>query len=288
MDVGMTLPSGVTPGVFAKHAEDAGLESVWTGDHLISVVPRLDSMLVLAQAAGATTRLRVGFGVLILALRQVVWAAKQIASLQQLSGDRVVLGVGTGGAVHGDAAWRAVGVPFSERTKHTYASLALLPDLIAGRAADVDGTSVTLAPGATVPPILIGGGLPAMRRAAVHGFGWYPAFLPPGDLAAGIRELADRSERQPEVTAQVAMGLGGGVDLDAQVRMLTGYGMSEEYARSGLLAGDRDQAAEHLDALFAAGATRVVGLPFGGDWREQADLLADAARLVAGAGTGRR
>ncbi|MGB3437285.1 MAG: LLM class flavin-dependent oxidoreductase [Actinophytocola sp.] len=284
----MTLPSGVAPGVFAKHAEDAGLESVWTGDHLISVVPRLDSMMVLAQAAGATTRLRVGFGVLILALRQVVWAAKQIASLQELSGDRVVLGVGTGGVVHGDAGWRAVGVPFAERTGRTYAALAVLPDLVAGRTTDVDGTSVTLAPGATVPPILIGGGLPAMRRAAAHGFGWYPAFLPPDDLAAGIGEFTERAGHRPEVTAQVAIGLGSGVDLDARVRMLTGYGMSEEYARAGLLAGHPDQAAEHLAALFAAGATRVVGLPFGGDWRAQADLLAETARLVAGASTGRR
>lgn len=278
MDVGMTLPSGVTPGVFARHAEVVGLESVWTGDHLISVAPRLDSMLVLAQAAGATTRLRVGFGVLILALRQVVWAAKQIASLQRLSGDRVLLGVGTGGVVHGDAAWRAVGVPFDQRTARTYDALGVLPDLVAGRAVDVDGVGVTLAPGATVPPILIGGGLPAMRRAAARGFGWYPAFLPPADLAAGIREFTERAGRPVAVTAQVAMGLGTRADLDAQVRMLTGYGMSGERARAGLLAGGPDQAAEHLAALFDAGAGRVVGLPFGGHWREQADLLSDAAR----------
>jgi alkanesulfonate monooxygenase SsuD/methylene tetrahydromethanopterin reductase-like flavin-dependent oxidoreductase (luciferase family) len=288
MEVGMTLPSGTTPGVFARHAEDVGLESVWTGDHLISVAPRLDSMLVLTQAAAVTTRLRVGFGVLILALRQSVWAAKQIASLQQLSGDRVLLGIGTGGVVHGDAAWRAVGVPFAERTARTYAALDVLPGLIAGRTTDVDGTAVTLAPGATVPPILIGGGLPAMRRAAARGYGWYPAFLPPDDLAAGIHEFTERAGRRPEVTAQVAMGLGPGLDLDAQVRALTGYGMAEEYARAGLLTGGPEQAAEHLGALFAAGATRVVGLPFGGDWREQADLLAEATRLVAGTVTARR
>ena len=288
MDVGMTLPSGTTPGVFARHAEDVGLESVWTGDHLVSVMPRLDSMLVLTQAAGATTRLRVGFGVLILALRQAAWAAKQIATLQHLSGDRVLLGVGTGGVVHGDAGWRAVGVPFAERTARTYAALDVLPGLIAGRTTDVAGTDVTLAPGATVPPILIGGGLPAMRRAATHGFGWYPAFLPPGDLAAGIREFSDRAGHPVEVTAQIAMGLGPGLDIDAQVRMLTGYGMSEEYARAGLLTGGPEQAAEHLGALFAAGATRVVGLPFGGDWRAQADLLAEAARLVTGTATARR
>jgi alkanesulfonate monooxygenase SsuD/methylene tetrahydromethanopterin reductase-like flavin-dependent oxidoreductase (luciferase family) len=276
--VGMTLPPAGSPGAFAAHAEEVGLESVWTGDHLISVTPRLDSTLLLAQAAATTTRLRLGFGVLILALRPVAWAAKQIATLQHLSGDRVVLGVGTGGAPHGDAAWRAVGVPYSERGPRTYAALAVLPDLVAGRPAVVDGEPVTLAPGATMPPVLIGGGPAALRRAEQHGHGWYPAFLPPAALATAVREVTDRTGRAPEVTAQVAMALGEGRNVDAQVRMLTGYGMTAEYARQALLTGTRDEAAAHLAALFAAGATRVVGLPFGGDAHKEAELLAEAAQ----------
>jgi alkanesulfonate monooxygenase SsuD/methylene tetrahydromethanopterin reductase-like flavin-dependent oxidoreductase (luciferase family) len=88
MNVGITLPASESPGAFAKHVEEVGLESVWTGDHLIAVAPKLDSTLVLAQAAATTSHLRLGFGVLILALRPVAWAAKQIATLQNLSGDR--------------------------------------------------------------------------------------------------------------------------------------------------------------------------------------------------------
>ena len=282
MNVGITLPAAANPGAFAKHAENVGLESVWTGDHLISLAPKLDSTLLLAQAAATTTRLRLGFGVLILALRPVAWAAKQIATLQNLSGDRVVLGVGTGGAIHGDAAWRAVGEPYEERTPRTYAALATLPALVTGRPTTVDGEKVTLAPGATMPPILIGGGLPAMRRAARHGYGWYPAFLPPPSLAEAVREFTDRAARKPEVTAQVAMALGNvqADQIDAQVRMLTHYGMTEEHARQSLLTGGREQAAEHLAALFAAGAERVVGLPLGGNNHQQAELLAEAAHAM--------
>jgi alkanesulfonate monooxygenase SsuD/methylene tetrahydromethanopterin reductase-like flavin-dependent oxidoreductase (luciferase family) len=307
MNVGIMLPASGSPGAFATHAEEVGLESVWTGDHLISIGPKLDSTLLLAQAAATTTRLRLGFGVLILALRPVAWAAKQIATLQNLSGDRVVLGVGTGGTIHGDAAWRAVGEPYAERTPRTYAALAALPDLVAGRPATVDGEKVTLAPGATMPPVLIGGGLAAMRRAARHGYGWYPAFLPPATFAAAVREFAERaggkptpespSRRagsqpaesakwvggKPAVTAQVAMALGdlSAEQIDAQVRMLTGYGMSAEQARQGMLMGGRDQAAEHLAALFAAGADRVVGLPIGGhSHHQQAQLLAEAAHYA--------
>lgn len=76
----------------ARHAEDVGLESVWVGDHLIPLSPVLESTLVLATAAAATERVEIGFGVLILALRPVTWAAKQVATLQHLSGDRVLLG----------------------------------------------------------------------------------------------------------------------------------------------------------------------------------------------------
>ncbi|HEX6354422.1 LLM class flavin-dependent oxidoreductase [Actinophytocola sp.] len=278
MNVGITLPAIGSPGAFAKHVEEVGLESVWTGDHLISVAPKLDSTLLLAQAAATTSRLRLGFGVLILALRPVAWAAKQITTLQLLSGDRVLLGVGTGGVVHGDAAWRAVGMPFAERGPRTYAALAALPDLVAGRSTQVDGEQITLAPGGTMPPVLIGGGLPAMRRVVHHGYGWYPAFLPPATLADGVRELTERAGRKPAVTAQVAMALGDlpTEQVDAQVRMLTGYGMTEEYARQSMLTGGPEQAGEQLAALFAAGADRVVGLPFGGDNLQQAELLAEA------------
>lgn len=281
MNVGITLPASESPGAFAKHAEEVGLESVWTGDHLISLAPKLDSTLLLAQAAATTSRLRLGFGVLILALRPVAWAAKQIATLQNLSGDRVVLGIGTGGTAHGDAAWRALGLPYGERLPRTYEALAVLPDLVAGRPGTVDGEKVTLAPGATMPPVLIGGGLAAMRRAARHGYGWYPAFLPPADLAAAVRKFTELTgDRQPEVTAHVAMALGDltPAQTDAQVARLTGYGMSEEHARQSMLLGGRDQAAEHLTALFAAGANRVVGLPVGGDNHRQAQLLAEAAQ----------
>lgn len=277
MNVGITLPASESPGAFAKHAEEVGLESVWTGDHLIALAPKLDSTLLLAQAAATTSRLRLGFGVLILALRPVAWAAKQIATLQNLSDNRVVLGVGTGGAMHGDVAWRALGLPYEERLPRTYAALATLPDLVAGRPATVDGEKVTLAPGAPMPPVLIGGGTAAMHRAARHGYGWYPAFQPPRPLAAAIRELTDRTGHQPDVTAQVAMALGDVTpsQVDKQIRMLSGYGMTEEYTRQGMLLGTRDQAAEHLAALFAAGATRVVGLPMAGDNHRQAELLAE-------------
>jgi len=80
----------------ARLAEELGLDSVWSTDHLVASAPILDSSVVLATAAAVTDRITIGYGVMILALRPAAWAAKQISTLQYVSGNRVVLGVGTG------------------------------------------------------------------------------------------------------------------------------------------------------------------------------------------------
>ncbi|MGH3152077.1 MAG: LLM class flavin-dependent oxidoreductase, partial [Streptosporangiaceae bacterium] len=134
-DVGVFLPSmsrrGERPpdiAAAARHAEDLGLESVWAVDQLIAGTgtPIIDSTVALAAAAAVTSRVRVGFGVMILPLHPVVWVAKQVASLQHISGDRVILGVGAGGDRH-EASWAAAGVPRRERGRRTDAALRSLP-----------------------------------------------------------------------------------------------------------------------------------------------------------------
>ncbi|WP_131738545.1 LLM class flavin-dependent oxidoreductase [Actinomadura roseirufa] len=301
MRIGIYLPSfgvdaSATVAEHARHAEDAGFESVWAGDHLVPVRPFLDATLVLATAAAATRTVRVGFGVMVLPLRQVAWAAKQVASLQHLSGGRVLLGVGSGGAVHGDAAFRAVGVPFAERGARTDAALEMLPALVEGRPVLVNGPAsapeVTLTPPAVMPPLLVGAG--PERRAARFGDEWFPAFSAPEEVAAGRERIAalaaEYGRPAPKVTVGLSVGLGDlpEAEVDAQVRALTAYGMSEDEARRSLLTGGPAQAAERLAALAEAGAHRVVALPFASDRRRQAELFAEAARLVSAPVRGRR
>src|SRR5689334_25009542 len=93
----------------ARYAEELGLDSVWSTDHLVASAPLLDSSVVLATAAAVTERITVGYNVMLLALRPVAWAAKQINTLQLVSNNRLVLGVGTGNPAHGDIGWRAAG-----------------------------------------------------------------------------------------------------------------------------------------------------------------------------------
>ena len=182
----------------ARHAERLGLDGIFVGDHLKPAGPYPESVVVLAAAAGVTERIQLGFGVMILALRHPAWAAKQVAALQHVSGGRVVLGVGTGGVMHGTEAWEAVGVPWAERGRRTDEALALLPGLISGETVELpSGESITLSPGAEVPPILVAGNSPAaLHRAIRHGAGWFTSMPTPRRSRQCPTATRDRPDRR--------------------------------------------------------------------------------------------
>jgi alkanesulfonate monooxygenase SsuD/methylene tetrahydromethanopterin reductase-like flavin-dependent oxidoreductase (luciferase family) len=265
------------PVAAAVHAESLGFESVWVVDQLIAGTGNsiLDSTLVLAGAAAVTERIRLALGVLIVPLRERAWIAKQVATLQHLSRGRLVLGVGVGGDRH-DRSWQAVGVRRSERGRRLDATLAVLPDLIAGR--EVDG--VQLAPGATVPPIVVGGiADAAVRRAEAHD-GWFLLPMPP----AGVSEASARVS--VPVTANQTVAIVGDPALPSRAELIELmidpdglYGVPAESVDQFLLYGESDEIAERLQAYGEAGAARVVVTFVAGVWQRQAELLANAADL---------
>jgi alkanesulfonate monooxygenase SsuD/methylene tetrahydromethanopterin reductase-like flavin-dependent oxidoreductase (luciferase family) len=297
LKAGIYLPSNIEetgrPGriaAHARHAEDVGLESVWMADHLIAKGgPRLDATLLAAGVAATTSRVRIGFGVLILPLRPVAWVAKQVVTLQYLSGGRLLLGIGSGGAVHGDAAWRAVGLPYRLRGRQTDEALAVLPDLVAGKPTALGGESVTLEPGAAMPPLLIAGSEATLDRVARYADEWYPAFTSTSYLTSTSRRLAEMaaSYRRPApgVTVNVSLGLGDvpASVVDDYVRAAGSYyGGDESAIRDSVIVGPPAEAATKLAALADAGVDRIVGYPFTGPWPDQAALLAEATRLATG------
>jgi alkanesulfonate monooxygenase SsuD/methylene tetrahydromethanopterin reductase-like flavin-dependent oxidoreductase (luciferase family) len=265
------------PVAAAVHAESLGFESAWVIDQLIAGTGNalLDSLLVLAGAAAATERIQLALGVLIVPLREPVWIAKQVATLQHLSRGRLLLGVGVGGDRH-DRSWQAVGVPRSERGRRLDAALAVLPDLIAG----IEVAGVQLAPAAPVPPIVVGGiSDPAVRRAEAHD-GWFLLPMPP----EGVAEAAGRVT--VPVTANQTVAIVGDPALPSRGEVVQRmvdpdglYGAPAEIVEQFLLYGEPDEIAERLDAYGAAGAARIVVTFAAGDWHRQAELLATAAHL---------
>jgi alkanesulfonate monooxygenase SsuD/methylene tetrahydromethanopterin reductase-like flavin-dependent oxidoreductase (luciferase family) len=228
----------------ARLAEELGLDSVWSTDHLVASAPMLDSTSVLATAAAVTERIKIGYNVLLLSLRPVAWAAKQVSTLQILSGNRLVLGVGTGNPAHGDVAWRASGLSYDDRGARTDAALEVLPDLIAGKTAVVEnGVSVAIAPGAVVPPIVVAGnGKRALRRVARFADGWASIGLSPDEVAAGLAEI-DR----PAVKATIVAPSVG---------------------------SDPKAAAELLAEYEAVGVERVILAPTGPDFHRDYEFAA--------------
>jgi alkanesulfonate monooxygenase SsuD/methylene tetrahydromethanopterin reductase-like flavin-dependent oxidoreductase (luciferase family) len=284
----------------ARQAEALGFESVWAVDQLVSGtgVPIIDSTVALSAAAGATSTIRLAYGVMILPLRSVVWAAKQAASLQVVSGDRLLLGVGVGGDRH-DRSWAAAGVPRRDRGRRTDAALAVLGDLIAGKEVEVDGAPVQLAPGAPVPPIIVGGMADAaLARAAAHADSWFTMPLPPEQLVPAIDRLAELSaglrgpnagagrSRAPSITGSMSVAITGDPSLpdhDGLVHRLSDpdglFGVPPEMVDDLLVTGGPAAVAGRLDALAAIGAERVVVTLAAGDWSRQVELLAEAAAL---------
>jgi alkanesulfonate monooxygenase SsuD/methylene tetrahydromethanopterin reductase-like flavin-dependent oxidoreductase (luciferase family) len=298
--IGVFLPTmserGEAPGdvaAAARHAERLGFESAWVVDQLVAGtgVPFVDSTVALAAASSATTTIRLAYGVMILPLRPVAWAAKQVASLQHVSGDRVLLGVGVGGDRH-DLSWQASGVARRERGRRTDAALAVLPDLVAGKSVDVDGVNVQLAPGATVPPIIVGGMADAaLDRSARHGDGWFAMPVPPEQVVATagrLAELAAAAGRPtPALTGSVMAAVDGDPalpDRDGLVRRVSDpdgmYGMPAEAVPDVVLTGGPAAVAERIAALGAIGAERVVVSIAAGSWDRQAELVAEAVSLL--------
>ena len=183
----------------ARAAEAAGLESLWITDH-IAIPPDdaegsggryLDPLVTLSVIAGATTRINLGTGVLILPYRPPLPTAKQVASLQELSGERLLLGVGIGWM---DAEFRALGLERGERGRQSDSLLEFLRRsfLSEDDIVKANGQSFLFRPNPTMPPVYIGGRAPhALTRAVRHDAGWLPMGGDPERLRSDLQRFED-------------------------------------------------------------------------------------------------
>jgi probable F420-dependent oxidoreductase len=136
--------SGRDIAAFARRAEELGFDSLWATDHLLHGslfyrVAWLDPLLALTYAACATSTVRLGTSILVMPTRHPVLLAKEIATLQTLSGDRFVLGAGTGWDTR---EFDALGIARSERGSRTDEAIAIVRGLLSGEGSSHEGTSV--------------------------------------------------------------------------------------------------------------------------------------------------
>jgi len=286
MSVSVRIFGGPLTGyaTLARAAEDAGFERIWVPDHVVAMsdvatvypysdtgrprfvgeTPFGDPLVLLSHLAAATTTIQFGVGVYVLPLRHPLHAARQLLTLQELSGGRLTLGVGVG--------WKqeefvALGAEFGRRGARAEEAVAAMRAVWSGDPVAFDGdhhafAELQMSPPLSHPiPVLWGGsGEVSVRRAVRMCEGFYG---PPGtpeataQLAARIDEELDRVGRERSTFRLVARcpepyradGVLGLLDL----------GVDEVVVN---LPRDLDEAGEQIEWLHATTAgLREAGVP---------------------------
>ena len=257
----------------ATRAEAAGFDSVWVGDSLLAR-PRHDPLTLLAGVAGRVPRIEMGTAVLLPALRNPVVLAHQVATLDQVSEGRLILGVGFAADVANiRAEFAAAGVPFEKRVGRMMEGLRLCRALWTGQPVDWEGRwpvkGGVLAPTpyrAGGPPLWIGGNLPtSLERAGRFFDGWFPV-APAADAfgtgLAQVRSIAKAAGRDPlSVTGAMYMTIA--IDENAAAADARLNSFLERYylqpaaairSHQACYAGPLAGVAEYLDGYAKAGA----------------------------------
>jgi probable F420-dependent oxidoreductase len=269
MKIGFAVPDSgawATPANqirIARRAEELGYHSVWTLQRLLnpagstdrtySAVP--DPLITLAYLAGHTSRIRLGVAVVNMPFYSPALLAKQAATLDQVSGGRLDLGLGLGWMPE---EYAAAGVPMARRGARANEFLTVLRGLFSGEITSYDGEFHTFPPvrmdlrpvQTPHPPLLIGGLSPAaLRRAGRLGDGWVSSsradLATMGQSIKAVRDAAAEAGRDPAALRFVCRGV-------VKVR-----GTATGGRRDGPLTGTYDQIRDDFAQLAGQGLTEV-------------------------------
>jgi probable F420-dependent oxidoreductase len=273
MEYGIHLPqygrviSGEAITRAARHAEDLGFAHVWVSDHVVHPAAQTypaaflaDPFVTLSWAAAATERVGLGTSVLVVPHHNPVWLANALASLDYLSGGRVIVGAGVGWS---EAEFEALGHSFADRGRRMDEALDLFraawrddPVTFHGQHHSFDDIRFLPKPAHDIP-LWIGGGVEAAyRRAIAKGDGFHAVGLEPPAAAAVVERLR-RDRPEPSFTISARTG------WDPQ-------GMEHDTIRA------------ERDAYEAAGVQVMVAAPWQRDldsWLRSMDQLAELVGL---------
>jgi alkanesulfonate monooxygenase SsuD/methylene tetrahydromethanopterin reductase-like flavin-dependent oxidoreductase (luciferase family) len=276
----------------ATRAEALGFDSVWVGDSVLAR-PRHEPLTLLAAVAGRVRRVELGTAVLLPALRNPVMLAHQVATLDQVSEGRLILGVGFASDVPNiRAEFASAGVPFDKRVGRMMEGLRLCRALWTGQPVTWDGrwqvNAGVLAPTPHRPggpPLWIGGNLPtSLERAGKWFDGWFPNTPDAATFArllAEVRATASAAGRDPTAVSG-AMYLTLVVDedagraearLDAFLERYYGQPAEVMRRRQAHYAGSASGVAAWLNGYARAGADHLV-LRFAGDHERHLEAIA--------------
>ena len=258
-----------------QRIEALGFESVWTGDHVSFHGPIHESLTLLATLVPITRRVRLGTAVYLLALRTPAVAAKATASLDVLSGGRLIFGVGVGG--ENPKEFELCGVPHRERGARVTEAIDVVrtlwrdsPASFQGRFTRFDGVSIDPRPVQRPgPPVWIGGRSDAaLTRAGRQGDGWVSYVVQPERYAQSVEKIRAAAQAAGRRLDGFAFGHLGFVTVGRDwesakavwVRHLSKrYAQDfEPLARKYGIIGTPEQCAEQIARFQAAGCTDLI------------------------------
>jgi probable F420-dependent oxidoreductase len=289
-----TLPaSDVTR--FARRAEELGFTGLWTMDSVIGGATghndTVDGLHLLTYAAAVTESIGLGIAVIVLPVRNPLLLAREVASIDRLSGGRLTVGVGLGVGDEERAA--RLGFPSGRPVRRLVENVEILRAAWTQPEVSFDGelyrfADLPLEPKPTQqphPPIWIGARTErALRRAVRIGDGWIGSGSSSVDdfiaQAATVRDAVAASGRDPAtfpLAKRVYVAVGDGKQLQEGLdAMYTWPGLGERVA----VAGSPDQITEQLSRLRKAGAQELLLHPLH-DHFDQLEALAEVAGLKA-------
>ena len=281
----------------AASVEEAGLDSVWVGDSLVAK-PRLEPLSILGALAARTSRVRLGTAVLLPALRHPVLLAQTTATVDLISGGRLVIGAGVGGAFNDEqrGEWAAASVDAKRRARRFEEIVEIAKGLGQGQPHSHEGRhfsldSVRMLPAATQPegiPWLLAthyrAGKPAqVDRAARIGDGVVAISDAPAEFAEVIAQVDAKAEeygrdtKNRENVFYLTVNLdedSGAAKADAEDWLMRYYGANIWGSRWGPFGGLQN-VADRMTEYFEAGADTVIVRLATFDPERQLDVFLD-------------
>jgi len=264
-------------------AEQAGFESMWTGEHVVLIDPQVppspvppestfvDTIASLAFAAARTERIKIGSGILLLAQRDPIIVAKELASIDVLSKGRLLVGVGVG---YVEGEFQALGIPYEERGPRMSEHIEVLREIWTHEKPAFDGqftkfSGIQCRPLPVQdphPPIIVGGmSPPALRRAVAQGDGWYGFFQgleQTEQMLKALEETAKQVERPASLgRLEISITPPGPVDADT-ARRFEDLGVDRLVLMRGFedMSGQRSESAEDACVQFVEDTSRELKL----------------------------
>lgn len=259
----------------AAVAEEAGFDSMWTGEHIFFHGPTVDAATTMAAWAAKTTRIKIGSAITLLPLRPPAISAKAFATVDLISNGRTIVGIGVGGEYPPEFA--ACGVPVNERGARTNEAIEVMRKIWTGESVSHAGRFWNFGPVQLKPPPVQPGGPPiwvsgrseaAFRRAARLGDGFLPYLFALDryrQATAQIDELTASFGRDPAAITKAVMIEVCVADTHEQAHRAAAAILSATYQQDFeklvdrlCILGTPDQCADQIAGFVDAGASHFV------------------------------